>query len=74
MTDAEGRRGELPVAGLLTIRIGFREMSGDCIIASEQADPLVEQVVMKTLDLIADSLNQTLGPKPESPDRPLMRV
>ena len=73
-TFADGRRGELPVAGPLTIRIGNREMSTDCIVVPEQAEALVGQIVMERLDLIADPLNQTLGPRPESPDRPLLRV
>ncbi len=49
-------------------------MSTDCIVVPEQAEALVGQVVMETLDLVADPLNQTLGPRPESPDRPLLRV
>ncbi|MCY3557676.1 MAG: clan AA aspartic protease [Chloroflexi bacterium] len=71
---ADGRRGELPVAGPLTIRIGNREMSTDCIVVPESAEALVGQVVMETLDLIPDPLQRTLDPRPESPDRPLLRV
>ena len=71
---ADGRRGELPVAGPLTIRIGNREMSTDCIVVPERAEALVGQVVLETLDLIPDPLRQTLEPRPESPDRPLLRV
>ena len=55
-TYADGRRGELPVAGPLTIRIGNREMSTDCIVVPEGAEALVGQVVMETLDLIPDPL------------------
>ena len=64
----------MPVAGRLTIRIGDLEMSTDCIVVPEQAEAVVGQIVMERLDLIADPLNQTLGPRPESPDRPLLRV
>ena len=71
---ADGRRGILSVAGPLTIRIGDREMSVDCVIVPEGAEALIGQLVMEGLDLIADCLNQTLGPRPESPDRPLLRV
>lgn len=71
---ADGRRGELPVAGPLTIRIGNREISIDCIVVPEGAEALVGQVVMETLDLIPDPLKRTLDPRPESPDRPLLRV
>lgn len=73
-TFAAGRRGQLPVAGPLTIRIGDRQALTECIVVSEGAEALVGQVVMETLDLIPDPVNQTLGPRPESPDRPLLQV
>ena len=73
-TYADGRRGELGVAGPLTIRIGDREMMAECIVLPTGADALVGQVVMEQLDLIADCATQTLGPRPESPDRPMLRV
>ena len=71
---ADGRRGQLPVAGTLTIRIGDRWMPTNCVVVPEGAEALVGQVVMETLDLIPDPVNQTLGPRLESPDRPLLRV
>ena len=71
---ADGRRGNLPVAGPLTIEIGDRSMPTNCIVVPEGADALIGQVVMEVLDLIPDPMNQTLGPRPESPDRPLLRV
>ena len=73
-TFADGRRGQLPVAGPLTIQIGDRQMLTECIVVPEGAETLVGQVVMEVLDLIPDPVNQTLGPRPESPDRPLLRV
>ncbi len=73
-TYADGRRGRLPVAGPVTIRIGDRQMATECIVVPEGAEVLVGQLVMERLDLIPDPLNQTLGPRPESPDRPLLRV
>ena len=73
-TYADGRRGDLPVAGPLTIEIGDRSMPTNCIVVPEGADALIGQVVMEVLDLISDPMNQTLGPRPESPDRPLLRV
>ena len=71
---ADGRRGQLPVAGPLTIRIGDRWMPTNCLVVPEGAEALIGQVVMETLDLIPDPANQTLGPRPESPDRPFLRV
>ena len=38
------------------------------------AEALVGQIVLERLDLIADRANQTPEPRPESPDRPLLRV
>ncbi|MDE2967312.1 MAG: clan AA aspartic protease [Chloroflexota bacterium] len=73
-TFADGRRGQLPVAGPLTIRIGDRQALMECVVVPEGAEALIGQVVMETLDLIPDPVNQTLGPRPESPDRPLLRV
>ena len=72
-TFADGRRGQLPVAGPLTIQIGDRQMLTECIVVPEGAEALVGQVVMETLDLIPDPVHQTLGPRPESPERPLLR-
>ena len=71
---ADGRRESLPVAGPLSIRIGDRSMSTECIIVPTGADALVGQIVMERLDLIADCTSQTLTPRPESPERPLVRL
>lgn len=65
-TYADGRLGDLRVAGALTIRIGNRKMSTDCIVAPEQAEQLVGQLVLEQLNLIASPLNQALGPRPGS--------
>ena len=73
-TFADGRRGELPVAGGQNINIGDRWTIARCIVLPQGSDPLIGQVIMEELDLIADCLNQTLAPRPESPDRPLLRV
>ncbi len=71
---ADGRRGELSVAGPLILRIGGRRMQTECLVVPTGAAALVGQIVLERLDLIADCANQTLGPRPESPDRPLLRV
>lgn len=73
-TYADGRRGERSVAGPLTIRIGDRWMPANCVVMPAGTDALVGQVVMEQLDLVADCATQTLGPRPESPDRPLLRL
>ena len=71
---ADGRSGELSVAGPLVLHIVGRRMQTDCVVVPTGAEPLVGQIVMERLDLIADCANQTLTPRPESPDRPLLRI
>ncbi len=71
---ADGRSAPLPVAGPLTIKIGDRSTPTNCIVVPSGADALIGQVVMEILDLIADCTHQTLTPRPESPDRPLVRL
>ena len=71
---ADGRREVCPIMGMLEIRIGDRQMVGECLVVPAGAYPLIGQVVLETLDLIADCANQTLAPRPESPERPLLRA
>ena len=65
---------ERPVAGPLTIHIGNRFMSTDCIVGPPLSEPLIGQIVLEALDLIADCTNRTLTPRPESPDYPLLKL
>ena len=71
---ADGRRGERPIAGPLTVRIGDRWTFARCVVVPTGVDALVGQLVMEELDLVADCVRRTLGPRPESPDRPLLRL
>ena len=73
-TYADGRRDELPVAGPLIVRIGERWMPANCVVLPQGTDALVGQLVMEGLDLVADCVAQTLHPRPESPDHPIMRL
>ena len=73
-TYADWRQGELPVAGPLLVRIGDRSMPANCIVLPQGTDALVGQLIMEGLDLVADCVARTLHPRPESPDRPLMRL
>ena len=68
------RQEERPVAGPLTIRIGNRFMSTDCVVGPPLSEPLIGQIVLEALDLIADCTNRTLSPRPESPDYPLLKL
>lgn len=71
---AGGRRGERPVAGPVTVRIGDRSMPANCVVVPAGAHAVIGRVILAQLDLVADRVNQTLGPRPESPDRPLVRL
>ena len=62
------------VAGPVTVQIGDRFMNADCIIGPPQSEALIGQIVLEALDLVADCTNRTVGPRPESPDSPLLKL
>lgn len=74
VTYADERKEIRPVAGPLTIRIGNRFMNTDCIVGPPLSEPLIGQIVLEALDLVADCTNRTLSPRPESPDSPLLKL
>lgn len=71
---ADDRKEERPVAGPLTIKLGDRFMTTDCIVGPPLSEPLIGQVVLEELDLLADCTNRQLIPRPESPDYPLLKL
>ena len=74
VTYADERRELRQVAGPVTVQIGDRGMIAECIIGPPLSEPLIGQVVLESLDLVADCANRTLGPRPESPDYPLLKL
>ena len=62
------------MAGPVTVQIGDRFMNADCIIGPPQSEALIGQIVLEALDLVADCTNRTVGPRPESPDSPLLKL
>ena len=74
VTYADERRELRQVAGPVTVHIGDRGMNADCIVGPPLSEPLIGQVVLESLDLVADCANRTLGPRPESPDYPLLKL
>ena len=62
------------VAGPVTVQIGNRFTNADCIIGPPASEPLIGQIVLEALDLVADCGSRTLAPRPESPDRPLLKL
>ena len=74
VTYADERREMRPVAGPVTIQIGNRFMNTDAIVGPPLSEPLIGQIVLEGLDLVADCTNRTVGPRPESPDNPLLKL
>ena len=72
VTYADERREERPLAGPVTVRIGNRSMRMDCVVGPPLSEVLIGQVVLETLDLIADCTNRTLTPR--YPDYPLLKL
>ena len=58
----------------MTVRIGNRFMNTDCVVGPPLSEPLIGQIVLEALDLVADCTNRTLLPRPESPDSPLLKM
>lgn len=74
VTYADERTEDRPVAGPVTMKIGNRSMNTDCVVGPPDSQPLVGQIVMEGLDLIADCTKRTLTPRPESPEYPQLRL
>ena len=74
VTYADERREERPTAGPFTLRLCNRSMPVDCVVGPPLSEPLIGQIVLERLDLIADCTNRTLIPRPESPDYPLLKL
>lgn len=71
---ANDQKIELDVAGGFTLRIGDRSTNMDCLVGPPGCEPLIGQLVMEALDLIADPVRRTLTPRPESPFLPTLKM
>jgi clan AA aspartic protease len=71
---ADERTEERPVAEIVTLTIGDRTMTTECIVGPPLSEPLLGQIVLERLDLLADCQNQQLRPRPESPYYPLLKL
>ena len=74
VTYADERREERSTAGPFTLRVCNRSMPVDCVVGPPLSEPLIGQIVLERLDLIADCTNHVLVPRPESPDYPLLKL
>ncbi len=71
---ADERKEERPVAGAVTLRIGNRMMTTECIVGPPLSESLIGQVVLEELDLLPDCQRRQLIPRPESPYFPLLKL
>jgi len=71
---ADDRRIQLDRAGDLVVHIGDRTMVTDCLVGPAGCEPLIGQLIMESLDLIADPARRTLTVRPESPLRPTLKM
>ena len=74
VTLANEEKIELSRARLLSLSFGERQMDTDCLVGPPRCEPLLGQLVLERLDLIADPLKRTLLPRPESPFLPSLKL
>lgn len=71
---ANDQRIELPRVDGVSLTVAGREMFTDCLVGPPGCEPLIGQLVMERLDLIADPGRRTLTPRPESPYLPTLKL
>jgi len=71
---ADERKEERPVASAVTVRVGDRAATLDCVVGPPNSEPLLGQVPLEIMDLIVDCAEQKLVPRPESPFLPLIKL
>lgn len=74
VTYVDERKEELPTALGLEVMIGQRTVVTDCIIGPPLCEPLLGQLVLEEMDLLVDCQRHTLTPRPESPNRQLLKL
>ena len=72
VTYADERRDERPVAGPVAIEVCDRFMVTKCVVGPPLSEPLIGQIVLDGLDLIADCANRSLTPR--TPDYPSLKL
>ncbi len=74
VTYANERKEELLTGRGLEITLLNRTMVTDCVIGPPLCEPLIGQLVLEELDLLIDCNQQSLSPRPESPNLPLLKL
>jgi len=71
---ADERKEERPVAGPVRLTVAGRSMTTECVVGPPLSEPLIGQIILEELDLLADCQRKTLTPRPESPNFPLLKL
>lgn len=74
VTYADERKEERPVAGPISVKVGNREASVDCVVGPPGSEALFGQIPIEAMDLIVDCPNRSIGPRPESPYLPTLKL
>ncbi len=74
VTLANEQKVEMRRAGTILLTVAGRKMPTDCLVGPPGCEVLIGQLVMESLDLIADPLKRTLTPRPESPYLPTLKL
>ncbi len=62
-------RGQTPSPGRVTVRIGDRQTTMDCVVGPPQREPVIGSTVLATVDLAADEATGTVRPGRGARDR-----
>jgi clan AA aspartic protease len=74
VTYADERKEERSVASAVTVRVGNRAATMECVVGPPNSEPLLGQVPLEIMDLLVDCVEQKLVPRPESPLLPLIKL
>lgn len=74
VTHANNSRARKKVARGAVVEILGRIAMVDCIVEEPGARVLIGQVPLEVMDLVVDPKQGTIGPRPESPDMPLIEL
>lgn len=71
---ADERKEERNTAGVLTVRVEGRSTETRCVVGPPGSEPLLGQIILEELDLLVDSREGKLIPRPESPYFPTLKL
>jgi clan AA aspartic protease len=74
VTYANGRKAQRGVARGIVVEILGRDAVVDAIVEPDATTVLIGQVPLEVMDLVIDPKRASLGPRPESPDSPLIEL